>query len=206
MYILMRGRDPARITHSLYLMELCILAAMILAQWQKIGKGRTKQICSFTVLAGFGILAVLILPGSIREALVNQTQRDMVNQPYRELYSHLSGEENKENFYLIDVYSSVSYSEKMFEQVDNSLDNYDIMGGWACKSPLQKKKFALFGIETMEQALLARDNVYFVRKAGEDMEWLAEYYLGHGIQVELIKIETVADVFELYQISAISGV
>ena len=206
MFILMRGRDPIRITHSLYLMELCILAAMILAQWQKIGKDRTKQICSFTVLAGFGILAVLILPGSIREALVNQTQRDMVNQPYRELYSHLSGEENKENFYLIDVYSSVSYSEKMFEQVDNSLDNYDIMGGWACKSPLQRKKFALFGIETMEQALLARDNVYFVRNTGEDMEWLAEYYLGHGIQVELIKIETVADVFEIYQISAMSGV
>ena len=112
----------------------------------------------------------------------------------------MTGEEHKGNFYLIDVYSSVAYSEKMFEGVDNSLDNYDIMGGWACKSPLQRKKLALFGIENMEQALREQENVCFVRKSSEDMQWLFDYYEGHGTPVEAQKIAVIAEEFEIYSV------
>ncbi|MDE6893066.1 MAG: hypothetical protein K2P50_14840, partial [Lachnospiraceae bacterium] len=93
-------------------------------------------------------------------------------------------------------------SEKMFEGVDNSLDNYDIMGGWACKSPLQRKKFALFGIDNMEQALREKENVYFVRKFGEDMDWLFAYYEGHGTPVRAERIAVIGEVFEIYEVRA----
>ena len=202
MFILMRGRDPVRITHSLYLMELCILAAMFLVESRKISATSIRGLCNLGAIAGFGILALMILPEGIRNAAEEQERRERVNQPYQELYGYLKDEERKNNFYLIDVYSTVAYSEKMFAEVDNSLDNYDIMGGWACKSPLQRKKFALYGIEDMERALKDQENVYFVRKSSEDMEWLFDYYEGHGTPVEAEKIAVVAGEFEIYGVKS----
>lgn len=203
MFILMRERDPERITHSLYLMELCILAAMALTEWKMLLSRKTRWVSGFLTMAAFMILAVVMLPSSIRMTERQQVEREEINAPYRELYGYLSSEENAENFYLIDVYSTVSYSEKMFEDVDNSMDNYDIMGGWACKSPVQRKKLAVFGIENMEQALKDRENVYFVRRNSEDMQWLFDYYEDHDTPVEAVLIKTVAEVFEIYEVNSL---
>ncbi|MCI8936736.1 MAG: hypothetical protein HFI44_07775 [Lachnospiraceae bacterium] len=207
MFILMRERAPERITHSLYLMEFCILAAFVFAQYGGICYVRTRKLLGAVLAAGFAVLAIGILPGSIEAVSDRQVRREEVNGLYRALYDHLSSEEKEGNFYLIDVYSSVSYggepySEKMFVDVDNSLDNYDIMGGWACKSPLQTKKFANFGIENMEQALREREDVYFVRMKSEDMQWLFDYYKGHGTPIQAELVETIADTFEIYAVSA----
>ncbi|MBD5462113.1 MAG: hypothetical protein HDR24_03490 [Lachnospiraceae bacterium] len=207
MYILMRERAPERITHSLYLMEFCILIGMAFSQYGGICYVRTRKILGGAAAVIACVMAVLILPGVVKTVSENQMRREEVNGLYRGLYDRLSGEENKENFYLIDVYSSVSYSgipysEKMFANVDNSLDNYDIMGGWACKSPLQRKKLAGFGIESMEQALRDREDVYFVRMKSEDMQWLFDYYEDHGTPIEVNLIDTIADVFEIYAVSA----
>ena len=201
MFILMRDRDPERITHSLYLMELCILAAMAFVEWKSLILWKTRKVSGFLAVAAFTALAFMILPSSIKAAERQQALREEINAPYNELYRYFSSEENAENFYLIDVYSTVEYSEKMFADVDNSIDNYDIMGGWACKSPVQRKKLAAFGIENMEQALKDKENVYFVRKISEDMQWLSDYYEGHGTPVEISLLETVADVFEIYEVS-----
>lgn len=206
MYILWGERDPVRITHSLYLMEFCILAAMAFEQWKDADflagreKAGRKKVQGWLTLAVFGIYLLTVLPASVKMVTAEQVRRENVNAPYQELYACLSGEENKENFYLIDVYSSVSYSEKMFEKVDNSLDNYDIMGGWACKSPLWKKKLAAFGIDSMEQALKDREDVFFVRKTSEDMGWLGEYYQEHGTPIETVLVKTLAGEFEIYAV------
>lgn len=201
MFILMRGRDPVRITHSLYLMELCILGAMFLVECGRISTSFMQRSCRLAALAGFGVLSLMMLPEQIRNVQQEQIRREEVNQPYQALYDYLTADERKENFYLIDVYSSVSYSEKMFAEVDNTLDNYDIMGGWACKSPLQRKKLALYGITDMEQALKDDDHVYFVRKTSEDMQWLFDYYEGHGTPVEVHKAAAVGDAFEIYSVN-----
>jgi len=202
MYILLGERDPVRITHSLYLMELSILTAMAFEQWTQMEREKTKRILSGVSLAAALLLFGTVLPGSVHDVMLEQQRRENVNASYQELYSCLSDGENKDNFYFIDVYSSVSYSEKMFEKVDNSLDNYDIMGGWACKSPLWRRKLAAFGIDSMEQALKDREDVYFVRKTSEDMEWLGAYYEGHGTPVETELERTVAGEFEIYSVRA----
>lgn len=203
MYILWGERAPERITHSLYLTEFCILAAMAFEQWTERGKAGKKR--AVGALAVFGIYLLTVMPSSVKMVRSEQDRREAVNAPYQELYTYLSGQENQGNFYLIDVYSSVAYSEKMFENVDNSLDNYDIMGGWACKSPLWKKKLAAFGIYSMEQALKDKENVFFVRRISEDMSWLEAYYEGHGTPVETKRIETVAGEFEIYAVRGRSG-
>lgn len=207
MFILMRDRAPERITHSLYLMELCVLGAMIFAHWQKICRLKSRRILAAFAIVGFGVAAILILPENVQKVSEKQAEREAVNDRFQELYDYFGNEENKDNFYLIDVYSSVSYdsvpySEKMFKNVDNSIDNYDIMGGWACKSPLQRKKFAKFGLEDMEQALREKENVYFVRQKEEDMQWLLDYYKGHGTPVKVTLTDTVAEVFEVYKVEA----
>lgn len=206
MFILMRERAPERITHSLYLMEFLILAAMLLVQWRGICTMSVRKGCAVLVAAGFGLMAALIFPDSLQQVSEKQVQREEVNEIFGELYQYFGEQEHRGNFYLIDVYSSVSYqgipySEKMFYHVDNSLDNYDIMGGWACKSPLQRKKFRAFHMETMEQALREREDVYFVCMTGEDWSWLPAYYEDHGTPVEVRLVDTVAGIFEIYAVT-----
>lgn len=204
MYILMGERDPVRITHSLYLMEACILAAMLFVEMQ--GMTQEKKYGLFGGICGAAllVLSAAVLKDTLPGLWAEQQLRAEVNEPYRELFAVLSDEKNKDNFYLIDVYSSVAYSEKMFKDVDNSQDNYDIMGGWACKSPLQKKKLSAFGITDMEKALKDRKDVFFVRKKSEDMQWLYDYYEGHGTPVKTALLDTVAEEFEIYEVCAVN--
>lgn len=201
MYILFGERNPPRITHSLYIMEFCILVAMLFMEARQVASQRTKTVLVTLSMLVFTAFGGIVLPDSLSTVTAQQQLRQETNAPYRELFTYLASEKNNENFYFIDVYSSVSYSEKMFEDVDNSLDNYDIMGGWACKSPLQRKKLAAFSIVSMEQALKDREDVYFVRKTSEDMQWLYEYYEGHGTPVDTVLVDVIAGEFEVYSVA-----
>lgn len=198
MYILMGERFPDRITHSLYFMELVVLAGMVFAiMQQKTGHGRTKLV-RMTMLICFGLFAALLFPAKLQAVAENQSYRAQVNQPYLALYQYFA--DHPENFYFVDVYSSVSYSEKMFADLDHTLDNYDIMGGWANKSPLYRKKLAAFAIPDMEQGLLTMDQVFFVRKKSEDMDWLAAYYEELGTPIHITLTDTIDGVFEIYAV------
>lgn len=198
MYILLGERFPDRITHSLYFMELVVLAGIMFAVMsEKRGHGRT-QLVRMTMLICFGLLSVLLIPEKLRAVAADQAYRIQTNKPYLDLYEYFA--EHPDNFYFIDVYSSVSYSEKMFKNVDHTLDNYDIMGGWANKSPLYRKKLATFGISDMEQGLLSMEQVYFVKKETEDMDWLFSYYEDHGTPVTATLTDTVGNTFEVYAV------
>lgn len=200
MYILYRGRDPERITHSLYLMEFVILLAMLLVECRVIKAVRA---------GAAGILALLCLisiPGSVTKVRTEYDRREVLNKEIEAL--KLYTKENGENFYFVDVYSTVSYSEKMFGNVDNTIANYDIMGGWASKSPLTKKKLARFNITDMEQAVLEGENVYVIVYAEETVNlpgvqaWLPAYYKEKGFDTVLHSEDSIAvdgrEVFAVY--------
>ncbi len=233
MYILYRGRDPERITHSLYLMEFVILLAMLLVECRAAKKTGTEKesgtakktgtekesakslrvnTCSLIsgMRIGFaGILSLLCLMsigGSITKVRTEYDRREVLNKEIEAL--KLYTKENGENFYFVDVYSTVAYSEKMFRNVDNTMANYDIMGGWASKSPLTEKKLAYFGITDMEQAVLNGENVYVIVYAEETVklpkvqEWLPAYYAEKGHDTVLLLTDTIAvdgrEVFAVY--------
>lgn len=197
MFILMRGRDPVRITHSLYYEEVVILGGILfmILQQGNIG-GRGKTVC-LTMLICVGVLSMFLLPQKVEQVDGVQKYQQQTNASYLELYQYF--EEHAENFYFIDVYSWSPYIEKMFSQVDNTLVNYDIMGGWLNKSPLYEKKLQKFQIPSMEDGLLFMENVYFVRKDIEDMSWLAAYYEEHGVTIH-INLEKTIDSFEIYSV------
>lgn len=199
LWLIMRERVPVRISHSMYLMELGILLGMLLLQLRVL-KGQRKSGLMFGVVYFF--LGILFVKYSIAGTDADVIQKAQNNIGYQQLYGYFERPENKGNFYFIDVYSSVLYTEKMFEEVDNSLNNYDIMGGWACKSPLYRKKLAAFGIDTMEEALVSMDNVYYVQEAGAETDWLVMYYADRGRDVVLQRVEMPVAGFELYRLTA----
>lgn len=201
LWLIMRDRVPVRISHSMYFMELCILFAFGLILWIKMAADdrsrKTGSVAGVICLAAVLLYSVMALPFTIRSLDLDTQTKAERNLPYQELYQYLR--QQSDDFYFIDVYSSVGYTEKMFVDVDNSLANYDIMGGWACKSPLQRKKLAAFGISNMEEALLTQDNVYYVQEKGADTKWLIRYYRDHGREITLIQEKALAG-FEIYSL------
>ena len=201
LWLIMRDRVPVRISHSMYFMELCILFAFGLILWIKMAADdrsrKTGSVAGVICLAAVLLYSVMALPFTIRSLDLDTQTKAERNLPYQELYQYLR--QQSDDFYFIDVYSSVGYTEKMFVDVDNSLANYDIMGGWACKSPLQRKKLAAFGISNMEEALLTQDNVYYVQEKGADTRWLIRYYRDHGREITLIREKALAG-FEIYSL------
>lgn len=198
-YILVRGRDPIRITHSLYVLEIVILTGMLL---RKIIELRKKDRVVIFVAAALLMLLVTI-PGAIFNVDIitkENNDRTATNASYKEIYSYCR--QNSENFYFFDVYSTTTYTEKMFENVDNSQANYDIMGGWASKSPLYQKKLESFGFTDMQSALLL-DNVYFVMNpetsVETDTQWLVDYYADQEIEVNVSLVEEIAG-FQVYSV------
>ncbi|MBR5798659.1 MAG: hypothetical protein IKY23_01215 [Lachnospiraceae bacterium] len=162
-------------------------------------RGRKKGLLP-AVFGGVYLAAgLMILLPAFETTSADQSEKEKYRAGYEELYSYLSSEENKGNFYFIDVYSSVTYTEKLFENVDNSLDNYDIMGGWACKSPLWKSKLRNFGIRDMQSALLSGDGIYYVQRTGKDTGWLVEYYAGQGKEITLEAVAEPVEEFEIYR-------
>lgn len=264
MFILLRGRDPVRVTHGMYLVEIAILFALFLrrihiilglevsaAEYAKMPETKRRRgpdgkklpvsyadavkmkrwswdsvskVRSFRMAMAFILLMITIsfLSGQILVAGSTVTAREETAQMYRELFATITTD--KEHTYLMDTYTYVPYTEKAFARDGNAFKNYDLMGGWACKSPLQNKK-ALYAAQTlgtyplaengtplpMEEALLQGDQVLFVTKPltetegepdPENTQWLIDYAAERGADISLTEVTRTADSFIIYRVEA----
>ncbi len=207
MYIIVRGRDPIRITHPLYLMEIVALLGMMFIRIEKSSK---VPVAALLAVAAISLVSV---PNQVSVSENEMNSRSIMREHYDALYDYF--DENEDNFYFIDVYTSVScgedmeedettFSEKMFDWVDNSFANHDLMGGWASKSPLYYKKLKNAGLDNMQDALLKK-NVFMVQNLSGDTQWIKDYYKEKGIEVSVNKVDTVADAFAIYSITKGAG-
>ena len=209
MYVIWADRVPARISHPLYIIEFVILCAWMFSYARfkksdadgKIGISEEAEnkkvkespmVCFATAAVLLGMYALVHLPAAWQNVSTEMQRRESVNEAMEIFDSY--AKQNPENYYYMDVYSSVSFSEKMFKDVDNSQKNYDILGGWASGSPLQKQTTANYHKDKLSRAeLLLQDNFYFVCEENADTEFLEEFYSGHGVIVSVIekdRIET----------------
>ncbi len=223
MFILVRGRDPVRITHSLYLMELCILMAMLQVECAGDGEnGGSKTADSrwigrmagnrYALLFSFVLMmtAGLAIPEKVAGTDKELADRAAANTIYEGMKAY--GREHKGCFYFQDVYSAVSYplepykgtaySEKMFAGVDNGLANYDIMGGWLVKSPSQKKKLECFGISSMAEGLLYQDNVYWMAELEKGTYGILAYFKEQGIEARAELEDEICGIIGVYKLEA----
>lgn len=203
MYIILRGRIVERITVSLYLTEILILTGMLLMEAYRMfdeyrvkaalmareGQKGTPYIPQYrkcwpyTMVLLLAALSFIPVMRNMDEVEEQQEYREQINREWDLLREYFM--ENQDNYYLLDVYSTVKYSEKMFAGVDNSYRNYDICGGWAAGSPAYREKMARRGIGNPESDLMNMNNVYFVTGIDHDMDWFVAYYKSKGYDIRL---------------------
>lgn len=233
MFVLLRGRDPARITHSLYLVELALLAAMAIrilsrrdedalsvdagAEETIFGNERMSydpqdsEVCRTYRTAqcirwGMALIFFLITGSGVMNGVSalqeDQAWRRSVNRNWYAIDEYCK--EHKENFYFEDVYSTVGFSRKIFDSVFPAYANYDIMGGWMCKSPLYYDKMGRYGAESAQAALLEQNNVYLIISDLEAMEqgfeWVEDHYDAQNTPVTVEKTDTVGEGYSVYRI------
>ena len=218
MYVILAKRVPPRISHPLYYIELIILGAWILSYCkqnkdnlssgadEKRYKGRNRSLAIAMLL--LFVFSRIVFYGMMQKADEEQTRREEVNSIMR-LFDEYA-DAHPEDYYYMDVYSTVAFSEKMFADVDNSQKNYDILGGWASGSPLQKDATIPYRDEAFSRAeLLLQENFYYVCEEGSDTKYLKDFYSGHGMIVELTEEEKISSsvaTLVVYRIEAVGTI
>ena len=139
----------------------------------------------------------------------------MVNTGQRRREEHLRDWEaidsycakHSDNFYFEDVYSTVAFSGKLFDSGSGICANYDIAGGWMCKSPLHREKRGRFGIESVGDALAGDGRVYFIMSDAEESErgldWLKAFYEEKGREVEIMESDRINENYRVYQVGRV---
>ena len=185
LYLYYHHRPVVRLTHSIFLAESVILLWLI---GEEV-RDRKKEAAGTYVL-----LTVLFLAAAawqVRSAACEQEARLSKNAPYEAFLSYCR--EHSENVYFTDVYSTVDFSDHLFE-VGDEPSNYTLMGGWAARSPLEAEKLRNLGFFTqsdsaegqgLDEILLENVNVFVATEADADPGWLLAYYSGKGMQAEL---------------------
>ena len=211
LYLYYNHRPVVRLTHSIYLAEAVILLWMI----AKALEGRKKG-----GIAVFLLLSLVFLAAAgiqVREITEEQNSRLAKNAPYEEFLDYCR--EHPENVYLTDVYSTVDFSDPLFAAGGKPV-NYDLMGGWASKSPLEREKLENLGVlppetencsenagsfagETapaLDEILLAHENVYVAAETGADLSWLTEYYAAKGQQASVKEEDRIGNDWVIYSV------
>ena len=201
MYLILRERVPERISHPLYFCELVMLAWLFLdtvcgmrqisgqqsSGWQTSGpEGLPVRVIRIAALVLSLAAVVIWLPQEAERTDAEYARREQGNAVNLAALSRY----RQENLYLADVMSTVDFSEKLFTEKIRP-GNYDLLGGWMCKSPHSEKKLAAFGHESMGQAVLSGENVRFVGEADTDWSWLTELLAEHGGNGELVLEEEI---------------
>ena len=190
-YLLFVQRAVDRITHPLYMIEFMILLAILIKELYDRPLWNEEKYYRMAAAGVLALVAVINLPFGYKEVKAEQIRREqlLVNQNLWDEYAKA----NPANYYYLDVYSTVSFMEKMYGDVDNRQKNYDLLGGWICNSPLQEEARAGYTeCKTISEALLA-DNFYVVAAANRDIAFVEDYYNAKGIKVKTEVQDTIGE-------------
>ncbi len=196
LYLYMVDRAISRVTVPLTMAELSCVSGLALeacVPLQGIQSRAQKRLCGFAcAVLVIGLLAAMV--GELSNVGAEYEARESADDRWNAFMDYCRA--NSGNYYVIDVYSSTSYggasySEKVFEDVDNSYKNFDYCGGWLAKSPLARQKLAAEGYRDVRSALLGGRGVYFVAAADRDVSWLEAFYAVRGAQVQCVGVDEI---------------
>lgn len=142
-YISYKDRINARVAHPLYLMECSMLVGVLLVAWAEsnYSSALIKKRISILLAVVFvtaGIINAMFIPGSINDVKYKSELREQKNKRQEALYMYTAS--NPRTYYLIDVYSTVDFTEQIFDSIKYKKGNTQLAGGWAALSPLDDYK------------------------------------------------------------------
>lgn len=193
MYLLMVDRALDRVTIPIYLAEFTLLVGWICTMHAK--KGRTGTAFIYGILVVCGLVSMCY---NGNRTYAEYVDRERVNPRWETFISYC--DYFPDEYFVMDVYSATSYegvpySEKIFKNVDNSMKNCDLCGGWLVKSPLYRQKIKRYGITDLEKALCKNEEkaceTYFVVSHGKKLDWLSAYYEHKGQKIQLEQVDTI---------------
>ncbi len=234
LYLYYNQRPVARLTHSVYLCESVMLLWLLLkdsagetAKAREAifaaehsenrenpagGNGNHTNEHGMAAAARYvlpALVALLMIWGTVCQVKViaaEETTRTANYAAYRELQEY--AQEHAGNVYLLDVYSTVGFSDPVGTAGKVPV-NIELLGGWACKSPLDREKLQNLGLDTKTEFpsgtglfdnLLRKDSVYVAAEAGADMNWLLDFYASKGIQVQVTREDVIGGNWEIYAV------
>ncbi len=213
-YLIFVQRAVDRITHPLYMIEFLCLLALLVKELYDRPLWNVEKYYRMVAAGVLAAVAIVSLPFGYMEVKAEQIQREekLEKQNLWDDYAKA----NPENYYYLDVYSTISFMEKIFKDVDNNQKNYDLLGGWICNSPLQEEARAKYvtavsgeeltsgeegatdaeaassGVMSIADALLT-ENFYFVAESDRDVTFVEDFYESQNKKVTLELQETVGE-------------
>lgn len=224
LFLLLRDRPVDRVLHPLYLGQIAVFLGLLLLEMghavsaePKIGqeqdslvqgaleqggrarfKGRAGQRAGVFVLSS--ALLCLCLPGAAErneEIRAEYADREEKNRTCEAVMDYCSAHPGR--LFLEDVYSTVSYSEKISVDRDKPF-NYDLLGGWLVKSPLTARKLSAFGFSTMGEAVRSGGKVCLLTEDENGFLWLNDYFEQEGIAAQAVRTGAVTQGVWAYQV------
>ena len=205
LYLLYVHRAPIRLTHPMCMMEIMMLVVLLLREHRLLSEksdGRREQDnrrnISFALILAAAAVFLVIAVRPARQIDPEISRREEVNPRYEAYLSYCA--EHPDQVYFIDVYSTVSFTQGMFPGSRAAGPaNQDLLGGWACKSPLYVQKLRRSGLTDVREGLL-QENVFFVSRSDFETGWLSRYYESVGIPASIQAVDTIADYFTVYAV------
>lgn len=183
-YLFWSDRLVERVTHPLYLLEFVLLFGVFLQELKGQESQRKEReygeekMGHQSRLLGMAVLLFLILSLSMMKSVDQRLEKESSSRSEAVRIRNLLEEytrNHSENYYYMDVYSMVNFTAKMYDNIDYGKRNYDYLGGWISKSPLeQKARGEALGL-SIEEALLT-DRFYLIGKESFDPAIIETYY------------------------------
>ena len=149
-YLFYKGRYPERVLTALFIMEICMLTAVIVsmikgADIKKIVSSGYPLLC----IAAFGYMILSL----VTQLNTRYNEVSSVNKRDDVLYSYM--EQCPDDYFFVDVFASVYRTEKVFVGYSSDKKNSLILGGWLSGHPLVEQIYEQLGIENPVEAVKA---------------------------------------------------
>ncbi len=192
MYLILAGRVVERISHPLYFTEFVLLMALLARELRDRPLWNPEKLYR---RFAFCVLVILIaVTGKERFDTVHseQLRREEINRTMDAFREY--ARRKPDSYYFMDVYSTVAYSEPLFDAHTNTWKNYDLLGGWVCHSPLQKEALTKFiGVPLGVDEVLLTDSVFLVIRADRTADSILRYYEEQGKRIQLAEEERIGE-------------
>lgn len=204
LYLGYQGRIITRVAHSMLLLQIITPIICVHRIAEQDGKKLGVKWKKYIV---FGLLLIIVGASAYDLRMIQRinsaNQAKVSNQAYEKIEAYCNS--NPEAFYFGDVSSIAVCSYEYKFKSNTDYVNFLMLGDWYANSPLYAEKLAIEGIERVSDALLSRDNVYFLARKDliEDSEYISDIYEKKVCLKEIDEIDVTGNPYVVYQLKNI---